>query len=82
MFVLQVMSFKWGEQAPFPSYATLAKRLGTGSKTVQRQAKALEDKGYLRREKRQGRSNAFELTPLFDSLLEAVILEDNLRPAA
>jgi len=77
MFVLQVMSFKWGETAPFPSYATLSKRLGTGPKTVQRQAKALEDKGYLRREKRQGRSNAFELTPLFDSLLDAVMSEGN-----
>src|ERR1700722_5875538 len=33
MFILHVMSFKWGERAPFPSYATLAKRMGTGPKT-------------------------------------------------
>src|SRR5579872_6120930 len=28
MFVLQLMSFKWNEQAPFPSYKTLAQRMG------------------------------------------------------
>jgi DNA-binding MarR family transcriptional regulator len=82
MFILHVMSFKWGERAPFPSYATLAKRMGTGPKTVQRQAKALEDKGYLVRQKRQGRSNAFELTPLFDCLLEAVTAPDGPLPRA
>jgi DNA-binding MarR family transcriptional regulator len=79
MYVLQVMAFKWSDAAPFPSYATLAKRLGTGPKTVQRQAKALEDKGYIRREKRRGRSNAFDLTPLFDALLDAMPAEDGHR---
>jgi DNA-binding MarR family transcriptional regulator len=82
MFILQVMSFKWGERAPFPSYATLAKRMGTGPKTIQRQAKALEDKGYLIRQKRQGRSNAFELTPLFDLLLEAVVAQEGVLSRA
>lgn len=82
MFILHVMSFKWGERAPFPSYATLAKRMGTSPKTVQRQAKALEDKGYLVRVARHGRSNAFELTPLFDSLLEAVQTQEAPAKAA
>ena len=82
MFVLQVMSFKWDDRSPFPSYATLAKRLGTGPKTVQRHAQSLEAKGYLKREARQGRSNAFEFTPLFDSLLEAVQEEDGGAPQA
>lgn len=76
MFVIQVMAFKWDERAPFPSYATLAKRLGTSVKTVQRQAKVLEEKGYLRRESRRGLSNSFELTPLFDALVEAVEREE------
>lgn len=72
MFVLQVMAFKWDERAPFPSYALLAQRLGTSLKTVQRQAQALERKGYIKRETRTGRSNAFEFSALFDALLEAV----------
>ena len=66
------MAFKWDARAPFPSYSKLAKRLGTSVKTVQRQAKTLEEKGYLRRESRSGRTNLFELTPLFDALLAAV----------
>jgi hypothetical protein len=72
MFVLQLMAYKWTEEAPFPSYSTLAKRMGVTTKMVRRYAKALEEKGYLKRTARIGSSNKFELQPLFDAVVQAL----------
>lgn len=72
MFVLQLMAFKWGEDAPFPSYSTLATRMGITDKQARRYAKALEDKGFLKRTARIGSSNCFDLQPLFDALAAAL----------
>jgi hypothetical protein len=69
MFALQLMSFKWTDAAPFPSYKTLAQRMGTSDKMVRRYAKALEEKGYLTREARIGTTNAFNLSGLFAALV-------------
>ena len=71
-FVLHLMQFKWDEQAPFPSYATIARQMGVSTKQAQRYAVALEQKHYLKREQRTGTSNRFDLTPLFDALLLAL----------
>ena len=72
MFVLQLMAYKWTEEAPFPSYNTLSARMGVTTKMARRYAKSLEEKGYLKRTARIGSSNKFELQPLFDALMEAV----------
>lgn len=72
MFVLQLMSYKWTEDAPFPSYKTVAKRMGITDKMARRYAAALESKGYLRREPRIGSTNRFNLSPLFDALAGAL----------
>jgi DNA-binding IclR family transcriptional regulator len=72
MFILHLMSFKWSEQAPYPSYKTLAKRMGVTDKMVRRYAAGLEDKGYLKREGWIGSTNTFDLTPLF-ALLDDVV---------
>jgi hypothetical protein len=71
LFVIQLMSFKWNEKAPFPGYATLAKRMGLSDKAVRRHAATLESKKYLRRIQRIGSTNQFDLNPLFDALLKA-----------
>jgi len=71
IFVVQLMNFKWNSKAPFPGYATLARRMGLSDKAVRRHAAALEAKKYLRRIKRVGTTNKFELSPLFDALLVA-----------
>ena len=68
MFVLHLMSFKWNEKAPFPSYKTLAQRMGITSEMARRHAKSLEEKQFLRRMKRTGRSNEFDLMPLTAAL--------------
>ena len=75
LFVLHLMEFKWDEVAPFPSYKTLAQRMGVSAKMARRHAQRLESKGYLRRIVRTGQTNRFNLTPLFDKLLEAVLAE-------
>ncbi len=68
LFVLHLMEFKWGSEAPFMSYKKLSSRMGVRDKMVRRYAQSLETKKYLRREKRVGRTNQFDLTPLFDVL--------------
>ena len=72
LFVLHVMEHKWDEAAPFPSYVTLARRMGVSTKMVRRYAKALDGKGYLNRVVRTGDTNRFDLRPLFDKLLKVV----------
>jgi hypothetical protein len=71
MFILQLMAFKWSEDAPFPSYARLHRRMGVSVKQIQRIARSVEEKGYLRRVGRIGSSNRFDLQPLFDALATA-----------
>jgi Helix-turn-helix domain len=74
MFVLQLMSFKWNENAPFPSYKTLAQRMAITTEMARRHAKSLEGKKLLIRVKRTGQSNAFDLRPL-SSALELLLSE-------
>jgi hypothetical protein len=82
MFFLHLMSFKWTEDAPFPSYKTLSKRMGTSDEMVRLYAKHLEDKGLLVRVFRKGRSNAFDLTPLSAVLLNKVLQDRKEKAAA
>src|SRR6266478_5269570 len=60
VFILQLMSFKWNETAPYPSYGTLAVRMGITTEMARRHAKSLEEKGLLKRVTRTGQSNAFD----------------------
>ena len=75
MFVLQLMAFKWSKDAPYPSYSTLAKKMGVSDKMVRRYAASLESKGFLKRHSRIGSSNSFDLSPLFVALQAAHIKE-------
>ena len=79
LFVLHLMEFKWDQDAPFPSYETLARRMGVSTKMVRRYAQALDAKGYLDRVVRTGDTNRFDLRPLFDKLLKVVEAEKALR---
>jgi hypothetical protein len=71
LFIIQLMTFKWDKSAPFPGYNLLAKRMGLSDKAVRRFAASLETKKYLKRFTRQGTTNIFDLSPLFDALLRA-----------
>ena len=72
LFVLELMTFKWTADAPFPSYDRIAKRMNITDKMARRYAQSLEAKKYLKREKRRGQTNRFDLTGLFEALLRAV----------
>jgi len=68
LFVLNLMFHKWDGKRPYPSYATLAKRMGISVQYARDIARKLERKDYMSREVRSGRSNRFDLQPLFDAL--------------
>jgi Helix-turn-helix domain len=82
MFVLELMSYKWTEKAPFPSYKSLAARMGVTDKMVRRYAANLEGKGYLQRQARIGSTNTFNLNPLFVALAKALEEEKKFPKAA
>lgn len=69
MFVVHLMQHKWGKDAPYPGYKTIAKRMGVSDKTARRLAKSLEDKKYLVREVRQANTNRFHLSKLMAALV-------------
>ena len=69
MFVVHLMQHKWGVEAPYPGYKTLAKRMAVSDKTVRRLAKSLEEKKYLIREIREAQTNKFHLKKLIDALV-------------
>ena len=79
VFVIHLMSHKWGDAAPWPSYATIAGYMGVDAKTVRRYAQSLERKRYLRRQPRKARTNLFDLRPLFRAL-EAEVFGKVMTP--
>jgi hypothetical protein len=70
LFVLQLMTFKWDDAAPFPSYGRIAKTMGVTDKMARRYAQSLQKKGYLTRQYQRRAPNKFDLTQLFDALAE------------
>ena len=72
MLIIQLMSFKWDEEMPWPAFKTLAKRMGISPTAVRNHARSLDTgKKYLVRHKRVGQPNLFDLTPLFAALEKA-----------
>jgi hypothetical protein len=69
VFVLELMAYKWNAQPPYPSYAAVARHMGrTSDKMLRRYARNLQEKGYLKRERRSGSTTRFRLNGLFDAL--------------
>lgn len=68
LFLLELLVFKWDEEDPWPSYGKVAERMGVSDTYARRLARKLEKKGFLERKKRIGRTNAFNLDPLFEKL--------------
>jgi hypothetical protein len=79
LFVIHLLDFKRDANAPFPSYARIARYMGVQAKAVQRYARTLERKGLLRRETRNGESNRFDLQPLFERVEELMDDVDELE---
>lgn len=81
VFVLNLMFHKWDSARPFPAYRTIATRMGISVKYARDIARQLEAKGLLSRERRTGRTNRFELQPLFDALAKHVAERGAKTPA-
>jgi Helix-turn-helix domain len=71
LFILQLMSFKWDHAAPFPTYKRIAKMMGITDKMARRYAQALQKKGYLFRQFQYQAANKFDLTGLFEALVQS-----------
>jgi DNA-binding MarR family transcriptional regulator len=72
MFALQIMSFRRTNYGrPFPSYKTLANRMGVSEKMARRYAKQLDDKGYISRIPRTSKTNEFDVSGLLRVLARA-----------
>jgi len=71
LFILHLMTFKWDEALPYPSYKTLSRLMGVDQKTVQRYAQSLCRKKYLFRIFQAKGTNRFDLTNLFAALAKA-----------
>ena len=72
LFILLAFSFKWDERNPFPSCRTIAAKMGKKKRTVQAYAQSLENKGYLIRKPRLGRSSELDFSPLLDAIKQQV----------
>lgn len=70
VFALQVMSFKWDDEAPYPSYGRVARQMGVSETYARKLARSLEDKDLLIRRPREGTTNKFDFRPLFMQLAE------------
>lgn len=47
--LMQLLSFKWKAEMPYPSVRQVAERMGKSQDTVQRHTRSLESKGLLKR---------------------------------
>jgi hypothetical protein len=79
MLIVHLMYHKWDENAPFPSMKTLAKRVGCCERNIRKMCLDLEEKRFLKRDYRTGRTTRFELDGLFRKLEELEAAEPTRR---
>lgn len=73
LLLIHIISFKWDATLPFPAIGTLATRMGVSERQVRKLLATMEaGSGVIKRIERVGRSNSFDLQPLFDKLEAAV----------
>jgi len=68
MLIIHLMLHKWDAEAPYPSFRTLAERMGMTVTAARGHARHLDSKGYMHRQKQVGKTNRFFLEPLFEAL--------------
>lgn len=68
MFIVHLLSFKWDEGSPFPSFGRLADLMGISVSAARAYARSIERKGYLKRQERRATTSLFLLDPLFKAL--------------
>ncbi len=84
LLIIHILSFKWGEDHPYPGIKTLADRLGLSERAIQQNLKSLKAKGMLEIEKGPGKrglgaTNRYDLTPLFQKLVAVRLAMEKQR---
>ena len=64
--IIDIMSFKWDSETPFPSYTTLANRAGMDERSIKRTMQELEELDLLIRTPRFDEDSGAQITTLFD----------------
>jgi len=77
--IVHLLRYKWDQNAPFPAFKTIAKKMGVSSTAVRNHARSLEAKGYLQREMQVGSTNRFHLSPLFTALEKLQLVQERQR---
>lgn len=68
LVILAIESFRWDQRKPFPSLTALGLKTGLTVRSVRRHITDLERKGIIKRVRRSGTSNAYDLSPLINVL--------------
>lgn len=79
MLIIDIMSYKWDSEYPFPSYSTLALRSGIEERSVKRITQDLEELGLLIKTPRFDDDTGAQVTTVFDfrPLVQRLIEEMN-----
>jgi len=79
MLIIDIMSYKWDAEYPFPSYSTLAHRSGIEERSVKRITQDLEELGLLIKTPRFDDDTGAQVTTVFDfrPLIQKLIEEMN-----
>ena len=64
--VIHVFEFKWTVDCPFPSFNTIADRMGKSRNSVQAYIRSLEKRGFIKRVYVEGKSSRINLSPLIE----------------
>lgn len=68
LFIITLVGVKWSVRHPRLSYDSIAARTGLSSEYCRKIAKALDRRGLLKRSRKQGDANHFDLTEVFRQL--------------
>jgi len=79
MLIIDIMSYKWNSEYPFPSYSTLASRSGIEERSVKRITQDLEELRLLIKTPRFDDETGAQVTTVFDfrPLVQKLIEEMN-----
>lgn len=64
--IIDIMSFKWDRENPYPSYSTLAQRAGVAERSIKRMTQDLEELELLIRTPRFDKNTGAQITTVFD----------------
>lgn len=79
MLIIDIMSFKWDKDSPFPSYSTLSLRAGVEERSIKRITQDLEELELLVKTPRFDEETGAQVTTVFDfrPLVQKLIEEMN-----